>query len=132
MALDPGSDMPSASTALIMVAAVPMVMQVPGVRALPSSISSQSLRVMLPTFSSAQYFQVSEPLPRLLPRQLPRSIGPAGTNIAGRLLLADPMSRAGVVLSQPTHTPAPPARAEPTNYSTTTPTRLRASNPTRL
>ena len=34
--------------------------------------------------SSAQYFQASEPEPSTSPRQLPRSIGPAGTKIAGR------------------------------------------------
>ena len=123
--LAPGSDMPSASTALIMVAAVPMVMQVPGVRAMPSSISSQSLRVMLPTFSSAQYFQVSEPLPRLLPRQLPRSIGPAGTKIAGRFMLAAPISSAGVVLSQPPISTAPSAGYERSSSSTSSASRLR-------
>jgi len=61
-----------------MVAAVPMVMQVPGERAMPSSISFQSRSVMLPARSSAQYFQVSEPEPSVFSRQWPLSIGPAG------------------------------------------------------
>ena len=45
---------------------------------MPSSISFQSLSVMLPARSSAQYFQVSEPEPSVLLRQWPESIGPAG------------------------------------------------------
>jgi len=52
-----------------MVGAVPMVMQVPGVRAMPSSTPSQSSWVMLPARSSAQYFQLSEPLPSTVPFQ---------------------------------------------------------------
>ena len=61
-----------------MVAAVPIVMQVPNERAMPSSISSQSSSVMRPARFSSQYFQTSEPEPSVWPRQLPRSIGPAG------------------------------------------------------
>ena len=57
----PGKVMPSASAALVMVEAVPMVMQWPGVRAMPCSISSQSWAVMAPARSSAQYFQTSLP-----------------------------------------------------------------------
>ena len=50
-----------------MVLAVPIVMQWPGERAMPSSTSCQSFSVMLPARSSAQYFQVSEPEPRNSP-----------------------------------------------------------------
>ncbi len=75
----PGSVRPSVSVIDIIVAAVPMVMQVPGERAMPSSISFQSRSVMVPARSSAQYFQLSDPEPRVLPRQRPVSIGPAGT-----------------------------------------------------
>ena len=60
----PGRVRPSTSVALVMVLAVPMVMQWPGERAMPPSTSSQSCSVMLPARSSAQYFQVSEPEPR--------------------------------------------------------------------
>ena len=74
----PGSDMPSASAIAIMVAAVPITMQVPNERAMPPSISFQSSSVMLPARFSVQYFQTSEPEPRYSPFQLPRSIGPAG------------------------------------------------------
>ena len=75
----PGSASPIASAIAIMVAAVPITMQVPNERAMPPSISFQSSSVMLPARFSSQYFQTSEPEPSIWPRQLPRSIGPAGT-----------------------------------------------------
>ena len=75
----PGSVRPSASAIAIMVAAVPMTMQVPNERAMPLSISFHCASVMRPARFSVQYFQTSEPEPRYSPRQLPRSIGPAGT-----------------------------------------------------
>ena len=62
---------------------------------MPFSISSQSSSVMLPARFSSQYFQTSEPEPRILPCQLPRSIGPAGTRIAGMPMLIAPISKAG-------------------------------------
>ena len=105
----PGSVMPSASAALVIVEAVPIVMQWPGERAMPCSISSQSLSVILPARSSAQYFQTSLPEPSASPRQLPRSIGPAGMKIAGRFIEIAPMMSAGVVLSQPPISTAPSA-----------------------
>jgi hypothetical protein len=64
----PGSTKPIASAALVIVDAVPIVMQVPGERAMPFSISSQSLSPMFPARSSAQYFQTSLPLPSVPPR----------------------------------------------------------------
>src|SRR5438876_11197820 len=60
----PGSVNPSASAALVIVDAVPIVMQWPGDRALPWSISPQSCSVLLPARSSAQYFRASEREPR--------------------------------------------------------------------
>jgi len=42
----------------IIVAAVPMTMQVPNERAMPFSISSQSASLILPARFSVQYFQV--------------------------------------------------------------------------
>jgi hypothetical protein len=103
----PGSVSPSVSAIAVMVDAVPMVMQWPGERAMPDSISSQSAGPILPALSSAQYFHVSLPLPRVSLRQCPRSIGPAGTKIAGRPALTAPMISAGVVLSQPPMRTAP-------------------------
>ena len=64
----PGSAKPSASTALVIVDAVPIVMHVPGERAMPFSISSQSFSPMFPARSSAQYFHTSLPLPSVPPR----------------------------------------------------------------
>ena len=63
----PASVKPSTSVALVIVEAVPIVMQCPGERAMPSSSSCQSSSVMLPAHSSAQYFQVSLPLPMTPP-----------------------------------------------------------------
>jgi hypothetical protein len=104
---EPGSEKPMASITDIMVAAVPMVMQVPCERAIPCSISRQSASVMLPARFSSQYFQVSEPEPSTFPRQFPRSIGPAGTKMTGRLAESAPMSSAGPVLSHPPISTAP-------------------------
>src|SRR3546814_9922825 len=75
-----------------MVDAVPMVMQWPGERAMPSSTPCQSSSVILPARSSAQYFQVSEPEPSVWPFQLPRNMGPAGTKMVGRSIEAAPIS----------------------------------------
>ena len=97
----PGSTKPSVSAIEVMVLAVPMVMQWPCERAMPCSTSVQSSSLMLPARSSSQYFQASEPLPSGSPCQLPRSIGPAGKKIAGRFMEIAPISRPGVVLSQP-------------------------------
>ena len=71
---------------------------------------SSPASVMLPACSSAQYFQLSEPEPRILPCQLPRSMAPAGTKIAGRFMEIAPMIRPGVVLSQPPISTAPSMR----------------------
>jgi hypothetical protein len=62
----------------IMVAAVPMVMQVPWLRAMPASISCQAWSDRRPARRSSQYLKASEPEPSTWPRQLPRSMGPAG------------------------------------------------------
>lgn len=103
----PGSVMPSTSAALVMVEAVPMVMQVPGERASPRSSSDIFSSPMRPARLSSQYFHMSVPLPRISLRQWPLIIGPAGTKIAGSLALAAPMSSAGVLLSQPPMSTAP-------------------------
>jgi len=103
----PGNVKPSASAADVIVDAVPIVMHVPGERAMPSSIACHCSSVRLPARFSAQYFQTSEPEPRNWPRQSPRSIGPAGMKIAGRFMLSAPISIAGVVLSQPPISTAP-------------------------
>ena len=74
---------------------------------MPASTPAQSASVILPARNSSQYFQLSEPEPSCLPWKLPRSIGPAGTKIAGMFMLVAPSSRPGVVLSQPPSSTAP-------------------------
>jgi hypothetical protein len=64
----PGSISPRASTADVIVDAVPMVMQVPYDRAIPSSISRNAHSSRLPARRSVQYFQTSLPDPRIWPR----------------------------------------------------------------
>src|SRR4051812_38244571 len=105
----PGSVSPSASTAAAIVDAVPIVMHVPYDRAMPSSISRQEHSSRVPARRSAQYFHTSLPDPRIWPRQLPRSIGPAGTISVGRFALVAPITSAGTVLSHPASRMAPSA-----------------------
>jgi hypothetical protein len=100
--------MPTASAIAVMVLAVPMVMQVPWLRAMPASTLEP---VLLGDVAGAQLVPVasrlSEPEPSVLPPQLPRSMGPAGTKIAGMSMLVAPSIRPGVVLSQPPISTAP-------------------------
>ena len=103
----PVSVMPSASTAAVIVEAVPIVMQWPCERAMPSSISRQAHSPSTPAWRSAQERQTSDPLPSTFPRQLPRSIGPAGRKIDGMSSEIAPIRSAGVVLSQPPMSTAP-------------------------
>ena len=121
----PGSVMPIASAIAVMVLAVPMVMQVPWLRAMPASMSSQSLSVIVPARRSSQYFQLSEPEPSTLPCQLPRSIGPAGRKIAGRPALVAPISNPGVVLSQPPISTTPSTGCERISSSVSMARKLR-------
>ena len=103
----PESVKPSASASDIIVAAVPIVMQVPNERAIPPSISCQSASVISPARLSSQYFHASVPEPRTSPRQFPRSIGPAGAKIAGTPTEIAPINSAGVVLSHPPSSTTP-------------------------
>ncbi|MCY1249913.1 hypothetical protein D3C81_1607880 [compost metagenome] len=63
----PGSVMPMASAMAVIVLAVPMVMQVPWLRAMPASIPVHCASVILPARRSSQYFHASEPEPSTLP-----------------------------------------------------------------
>ena len=103
----PGSVRPSASTALIIVAAVPIVMQVPGERAIPCSRSSHCCWSMVPARSSDQPLNMSVPEPSVLPEALPLSIGPAGMKMNGRSIEIAPIASPGVVLSHPPMRTAP-------------------------
>src|SRR5215469_11030492 len=108
----PGRVRPIASVALVIVDAVPIVMQWPGERAMPPSTPFQSSSVILPARRSAQYFQVSELEPSVTPFQLPLSIGPTGRKIVGKSIEIAPISSAGVVLSQPPISTTPSAGYE--------------------
>ena len=63
----PGSVRPMASVIAVIVEAVPMVMQVPAERAMPPWTPSHSSSLMLPARRSSQYFQASDPEPRIRP-----------------------------------------------------------------
>ena len=107
MALAPGRLMPQASARPIIVAAVPMVMQVPWLRTMPASTSCHCAAVMRPARFSSQYFQASVPEPSAWPRHCPRTIGPAGRKTKGSPMLSAPITSPGVVLSQPPMSTAP-------------------------
>ena len=70
--------MPSDSAIDIIVEAVPITMQVPADRAKPDSRLFQSSSDRLPARRSACSLNTSVPEPRVLPRQWPRSMAPAG------------------------------------------------------
>jgi hypothetical protein len=74
----PGRVKPTASAMPIIVAAVPIVMQVPWLRAMPASISCQAWSERRPARRSSQYLKASDPEPSTWPFQFPRNIGPAG------------------------------------------------------
>jgi hypothetical protein len=59
----PGSVSPSASTVLVIVEAVPIVLQWPGERASDASMSCHCCSLMVPARRSSQNFQLSLPLP---------------------------------------------------------------------
>ena len=78
-----------------------MVMQCPAERCMQDSASVNSCWVILPALRSSLKRQTSVPEPISLPRNLPFSIGPPETTMAGTSQLAAPMMSDGVVLSQP-------------------------------
>src|SRR6476619_4616646 len=123
----PGRVPPSASTALVMVDAVPMVMQCPADRAIPPSTPFHSCWVINPARRSAQYFQVSDPEPSTFPAKFPRSIGPAGINNAGRSIDSAPISKPGTVLSHPPISTAPSIGYDRSNSSVSIANKFRYS-----
>jgi hypothetical protein len=74
--LAPGRVRPSTSARLVMVEAVPMVLQVPGEREVPSPKARQVFSSILPARKSASAFQVLEPVPSIqLSRKVPSQHG---------------------------------------------------------
>jgi hypothetical protein len=93
--------MPSASVAKAMVLAVPITPQVPMVGAsslLTAAISAASIS---PARCLPQKRRQSVHAPRRSPRQLPASIGPVTSIMAGTFALIAPINSAGTVLSHP-------------------------------
>ena len=121
----PGMPMPSDSTMLAMVDAVPMVMQWPCERCMHDSAAWNSSSVILPARTSSDIDQVLVPEPMSVPRYLPESIGPPETAMAGTSTLAAPISSAGVVLSQPTSSTTPSSGFARIDSSTSMLARLR-------
>ncbi len=96
--------MPIASTTQAKVEALPMVMQVPGLRDMPVSAAMKSFSCISPARTASLNFHTSVPEPMSRPRNLPFSIGPDDTTMVGRSTLAAPINCPGVVLSQPPST----------------------------
>ena len=103
----PGRAMPSASAMAVMVLAVPMVLQVPGLRVMRASSCTHSSAPILPACKSSQNSRVCVPAPTVRPWWRSFSIGPAGQKRAGMPMLVAPISMPGVVLSQPPSSTAP-------------------------
>ena len=102
-----GSDMPSASTMLAIVDAVPIVMQLPRERCMQASASVKSALLSVPARTISDISITPVPEPTGLPRQLPDSDGPPDTPIVGRSTLAAPINSDGVVLSHPMRSTTP-------------------------
>ena len=127
IAAQPGRLMPSASAMLFMVEAVPITMQCPGERDMQASASMKSASVISPALTSSAKRQTSVPEPMSLPRNLPFSIGPPDSTIAGTSHDAAPISNAGVVLSQPVISTTPSIGLPRIASSTSIEARLRNS-----
>src|SRR5882672_8407164 len=127
MAAFVGNPIPSASTTLAMVEAVPIVIQCPAERFMQVSASTNSHSVIAPRRTSSLNLQTSVPEPMSCPRNFPLSIGPPEIISAGRSQLAAPINNAGVVLSQPASNTTPSIGLARIDSSTSMLTRLRKS-----
>jgi hypothetical protein len=83
------------------VEAVPIVLQWPLLRIIERSDALKSSWLIFPERTSALNRQTSVPHPNIFPLNVPLSIGPPGTIIAGRFTDVAPISSDGIVLSQP-------------------------------
>ena len=119
--------MPRLSTIEAIVDAVPIVLQWPFERELPASALMNCSIVILPAFTIWSKTQVLVPEPMSVPSYLPFSIGPPESAIVGMSQLAAPISRAGVVLSQPTSSTTPSIGSARIASSTSMLARLRNS-----
>src|SRR5258706_11594098 len=92
-----------------------------------ASASRKSCGLSLPAFSSSLKRHTPVPEPMSWPRYLPLSIGPPETTKAGTSQLAAPMTKDGVVLSQPHSNTTPSIGFARIDSSTSMLTRLRNS-----
>ena len=122
-----GRLMPMASTRHAIVDAVPMVMQVPRERDMQRSAPRKSAADIFPARTASLKRHTSVPLPMSRPLNLPLSIGPLETTIAGSPTLAAPISCPGVVLSQPPSSTTPSTGLPRMDSSTSIASRLRQS-----
>ena len=121
----PESASPSASIMEAMVEAVPIVLQDPGDRLMAASASRNSARVISPALIASDICQSAVPEPTRSPRNQPFSIGPPETTIAGMSTEAAPITRLGVVLSQPASRTTPSSGQARKLSSTSMAARLR-------
>ena len=121
----PGKPMPSDSTMLAMVLAVPMVMQWPWLRCMQPSASLKSCMVRVPARTISLICHTPVPEPSSCPRHLPLSMGPPLTPMVGRSTLAAPIISEGVVLSQPISSTTPSSGLARSASSTSIEARLR-------
>ena len=123
----PGNVKPSASAALVMVEAVPIVMQWPGERAMPFF---DLLPVRLGDLAGAQVRPVLPDVAAGAQRSPPPMAAqhrPGGKKIAGRFMRWAPISRPGVVLSHPPISTAPSIGYDRSSSSVSIASRLRYS-----
>ena len=118
---------PSASTCVAIVEAVPMTMQTPVERLMLVCASMKLSRLMRPARISSLKRHTSVPEPMSWPQNLPLSIAPPDSTIAGRSTLAAPITSAGVVLSQPQSRTTPSIGLARIDSSTSMLIRLRKS-----
>ena len=123
----PGRPRPSASTMLAIVDAVPMVMQCPWLRCMQLSASKNSSNLSVPARTCSLMLHTPVPLPSSPPRHLPLSIGPPETPMVGKSALAAPITKLGVVLSQPIKSTTPSIGLPRMDSSTSIDARLRYS-----
>ena len=97
----PGSAMPSASAIAVIVLAVPIVMQVPWLRAMPATIAIHSARVDLAGAALVPVLAGVGAGAERLAVPVAAQHRPGRQEDAGRPVLVAPISSAGVVLSQP-------------------------------
>src|SRR5690606_37777417 len=102
----PGKVIPKDSTIPAIVDAVPITAQCPILRHIPASAIFSSSSEISPFLESSANRQTSL-VPISFPLNLPVNMAPPETTILGRSTLQAPITKDGVVLSQPTNNTTP-------------------------